>query len=162
MYNLRNRIIKHVFPPSKVKVAPTLDEMTLTMPILQLTDLPIHKSMSTFKPVVAASQVAALIGRNPYNPFEEVAMTILSKDPVIRARITEMTRKAQRTQISQVKTEVFRAPAIVESKRVTEESVKKADAATQLKIEFTHAKEAVRVAAVEVATVQAELSLIHI
>uniref|UniRef100_A0A6C0J7F8 Uncharacterized protein n=1 Tax=viral metagenome TaxID=1070528 RepID=A0A6C0J7F8_9ZZZZ len=156
MYNLRNRIIKHVFPTSKAKIAPTLDEMTLTMPILQLTDLPSHKSMSTFKPVVAASQVAALIGRNPYNTFNDAAMTILSKDPVIKTRITEMLRKTQRTQLSQVKTEVFRAPAIVESKRVTEEAVKKADAATQLKIEFTHAKEAVRVAAVEVATVQAE------
>jgi len=156
MYNLRNRIIKHVFPSSKAKVAPTLDEMTLTMPILQLTDLPSHKSMSTFKPVVAASQVAALIGRNPYNTFNDAAMTILSKDPVIRARITEMLRKTQRTQISQVKTDVFRAPAIVESKRVTEEAVKKADAATQLKIEFKHVAEAVQTATVASVTTKAE------
>jgi len=88
-----------------------------------------------FKPVISATQVAPLIGENPYQPFHEAALAVLSKDAATKAILERLLAKGNKKKFIQVKVDAFADVNIQESVRKTTAAVKQADRAVALKME---------------------------
>lgn len=94
-----------------------------------------------FRPVIAATQVAPLIGENPYQPFHEAALAVLSKDPATKATLDRLLSKGGKKKFDQLKLDAFADVNIQDSVRKTTAAVKEADRVVALKVEAEKANE---------------------
>jgi hypothetical protein len=94
-----------------------------------------------FKPIIAATQVAPLIGKNPYQPFHEAALAVLSKDAVIRAVLDRLLSKGTKKKFTQLKMDAFADVNIQDSVRKTTAAVKEADRIVALRMDAVKANE---------------------
>jgi len=94
-----------------------------------------------FKPVISATQVAPLIGENPYQPFHEAALAVLSKDAATKAIIDRLLLKGNKKKFTQLKMDAFADVTIQDSVRKTTAAVKQADHAIALKMDAVKAHE---------------------
>ena len=94
-----------------------------------------------FKPVISATQVAPLIGKNPYQPFHEAALAVLSKDAATKAILDRLLSKGGKKKFTQLKMDAFADVSIQDSVRKTTAAVKQADHVVALKMDAAKAHE---------------------
>jgi hypothetical protein len=94
-----------------------------------------------FKPVISATQVAPLIGKNPYQPFHEAALAVLSKDAATKAILDRLLSKGGKKKFTQLKMDAFADVSIQDSVRKTTAAVKQADHVIALRMDAAKAHE---------------------